>query len=131
MEGTYDVYCLNQKVGSVEVKEKGLFYVFHAKCKVDERGMYSLVMEHGDGQVNLGIMIPENELLTLRKQFPMKRAGKPPLSFYLKDRNYDDIIDILNPDVSFLMLHRLEEAYLEMHENQHRICFKKSRKKEK
>jgi hypothetical protein len=90
LTGTYPIIIGGENTGQVNISREGLFWVFEAKCAMQEELVRLSV--YGDGREGyLGVMSPEGEGLTLQKklsrtavaEFPSKiefagLKGQPP-----------------------------------------------------
>ena len=118
VSGTYDV-CLEGKViGWVKLATVGLYCVLESQCCWAGETMMHLSMAAGDFVEDMGLMIPIDGKLHLRKKIPLKRIEGKILSFSLRPRQSDAEIFIpVDPDLPFPFLHCLGDARLEFQDN--------------
>lgn len=69
MEGIFDVTRDGQAVGTVQVKQEGLYYRISCRCRVADTEIHRLYA----GSEKLGVLIPEKGELTLSTKVAAKR----------------------------------------------------------
>lgn len=119
MEGTYAV-CLNeQKVGTATLIRCGLYYEVTSRCAVSEKQMFHLLMELGNVVEDMGLLIPVNGALELKRRISVKRIGEGQPSFFLRNRSEASQHFVpVKPEEEFPYLHRLKDAAFIVHNGQ-------------
>lgn len=82
MDGCYEVTENGQTVGSVALKQEGLYVSVSCRCELLDHGIHRL---YADGE-KLGVLIPENGELKLKTRVPAKRL-KQGCRFTIGDNN--------------------------------------------
>lgn len=67
MEGKYPIMIDGEQCGSLAVEKEGLMTVFHARC--DDPGKMLKLSVYGDREGYLGLMMPRDGALELRKSY--------------------------------------------------------------
>ncbi len=78
MEGHFDVTLDGQNIGSAEVKREGLYFRVSCRCRMVDQEIHRLYA----GDERIGVLIPENGVLTLETRVAVKRL-KPGCAFTL------------------------------------------------
>ena len=111
----YAIYRKDKKIGNAAVETKGLYYHISCRCTGNSSGHLRLGVSCGDRKVNLGICIPENNVLKINTTVPIKRLGEGELHFYVLEECLQSTNWIeLKPNEEFPYLSRLEQARLEV-----------------
>ncbi len=111
MEGSYDVYFANQKVGRIQVRRQGLYYHYTCCCERFAESMYDVYW----GSQRLGLLMPKDNQLTLEGKLPVKKVEQGSASFLVKPKHAPMPGNFvpLCPQEPFAYLRNLENAYLE------------------
>lgn len=111
MEGTYGVFFEGENVGTITVIRSGLYYALTSQCRVPETKMLHLIMEIENCTHDLGLLIPVDGTMRIKKQIPIKRIGAGEPFFYLRERNASaDLFVCVREDEAFPHLHRLKDS---------------------
>ena len=111
MNGTYDVCLEAEKIGWVKLSTCGLYCVVECQCCWPGESMMHLVMLMQEGIEDLGLMIPEQGRLCLRKKMSLKKMPKEITGFELRERKQEtEEFFVIEPHHSFPYLHRLYKA---------------------
>ena len=120
MEGTYDVMLGTQKMGTVTVRGQGLYWQFSCRCPLSGEVMYHLTVQVGNSCEDLGILTPLDGQFGINTKLAMKRLeqGSPVFTLHAKRRGQSGLFVPVRPEEPFAYLHRLQEAYLFMQNQQ-------------
>lgn len=127
LEGTYDVRFGTKTVGNVTLTRQGLYELICCRCENLGSEMTDLWVQSGALETDLGLLIPDQGALVLKKKVPSKVIGEGCPSFYLKLRQeLTEEGERIDPEKPFLQLHRLPDAYLLVRGGEIRIGFRKN-----
>lgn len=104
-----------QAVGKVQVLRRGLYYVFHCRCRLSGEAPVRLLARCGERQEDLGVLVPMEGGFGLDTRRPAKRLGEGTVQFRLEakhDHAQPQFVPI-SPEEPFAYLQRLKDAYLE------------------
>ena len=129
MECTYDVFSGGQSVGTVQIRQQGLYDYFICRCSLTGEVIFRLVMQRGGQCYDLGILAPENGSFQLCTKVARKKLGVGEITFCLKPahKTYDSLLVDISPVEPFAYLWRLEEAYLAREKDVVHICFREKK----
>ena len=103
-----------QTVGKVQVREEGLYRVFHCRCKFPGEIISKAVLWVGDCLIHLGVLAPVGDGFGLDTRIPRKRIPEGEWRFevvpgrgVLAGRYIP-----IKPEEPFAYLARLKDAYL-------------------
>lgn len=124
MEKKYDVYFGNRLSGTVWVAQQGLYYRFRCRCQLSGDVICRLVVNCGDIQENLGVVVPVEGGFGLETKVPAKRFGKGNMTFSLvtKSERTAGKFAPIYPEEPFAYISRLKDAYLVRQNGQAGIC---------
>ena len=105
MEGNFEVTYRGQTVGTVEVKQEGLYCRLSCRCRMSDRAVHRL---YASGE-RIGVLIPDRGDLVLETRAVAKRL-KPGCNFTL-DQNTNTFIPI-RPGEAFPHLDKLRSGRL-------------------
>lgn len=132
MVGTYAVTLNGEKVGTVMLTRRGLYYEVTCKCRAAGDQMLQLFIEGNGVTENLGLLIPAAGGLELRKRIPVKRLGDSVPAFILRSRNANTTEFIpVSPDASFPGIHRLQDCVFAVRNGQPGVAFSSKNNGEK
>lgn len=77
-----DVLFDGEKVGTIEVNKKGLYYHFICKCRFAEQGKYRIVVSCGNKSVSLGLCVPKGKEFGFETSVPIKRFADGNMVFH-------------------------------------------------
>jgi len=83
MEKIYDVFSGGQRVGSVQLRKRGLYWQFDCHCKPVGKQVFRLEMKMGDQWKSLGIPVPEGECWCLSTRIPIRQMENSAEKFRL------------------------------------------------
>lgn len=115
----YLVMQAGDAVGRVNMKTRGLYYHIDCQCDISGEVMYDLVMQCGNGSVNLGILAPENGSFCLRRQIAVKKVGEGEIRFALKPRHekmHRNFVPVIEEE-PFAYIADLEQAVMARRED--------------
>ena len=101
----YSIFFNGFPVGTASVSENGLYYRIEAACRPDNNKMLRLKAYCADKVIDLGMLVPEDDLFTLCKDIPKKLIKDEDIRFYLQGNN-DQLIQARS-DEPFPYLHCL------------------------
>ena len=111
MEGTYPVSYRGEKVGTASLRRRGLYYEIDCRCRMAGGEMVQLILIDGKRMEDLGLLIPNNGSLELRKRIPTKQIGEVRPEFCLRCRTGEKAVFFaIDPQRPFPSLHRLTEC---------------------
>ena len=114
METFYSVTCSGIPCGKVSVRQQGLYYHIHCRCKVEREDVYRLILTSGDRQENLGILIPEGEAFVLSRKIPVKQFTEGEWFFRIvpKEIFVSGSFVPISPDEPFAYISQLKDSFL-------------------
>ena len=120
MEGIYDVYQADAKIGKMYVDRQGLYYRFRCRCSLTGKVIYRIVAKCGNISENLGILVPGEGDFILDTRLPAKRFPAGTFSFHALPRHsaLQDRFIPIHPQEPFSYLSRLKNARLEKRSGQ-------------
>lgn len=86
MDELYPVFYGDTQIGKVQVLHQGLYAVFQAHARLPEGEIYRLWAVWDGGELNLGVMTPEEEGFSLRTRRAAKHLGAENLRFAARGR---------------------------------------------
>lgn len=116
MEGNYEIYQGEQRVGTAEVSTEGLYYNFYCRCVLSGETMCRIIVTC-DGHIHsLGLPVPEGDAFVLRTRMPVKRLGQGQLQFRVipKHTQVGGHFIPISPEEPFRYLSRLENAVMQI-----------------
>lgn len=116
LEGSYDIYLGDRSVGKAEVVREGLYYRFRCRCQRDGDSVCRVYM----GEINLGVLIPDEEGYCLDAKIPVSRFKEAIPSFTLQPNKavLQGRFVSIKPEEPFGYIARLKEAHLSWHNGQ-------------
>ena len=75
MENCYEVYEGTSCVGKVQLLRQGLYYRLICRCSIQSDSIYRLYIHKSGVQENLGVLIPDEDGISLDRNIPVKRIG--------------------------------------------------------
>lgn len=130
MVGTYQVYFEGIPVGTVCLTKWGLYYELECHCQKISDEMMELVTNVKDDRKKLGLLLPSDEGLMLRKRIPAKDLGEGKGEFFLVPRNSPIFEQVpVDPQNPFPYLQKLPDAFLTCKDGQPMIGFKSKKSK--
>lgn len=116
MDGNYDIYQGEQKVGTVEVTAEGLYYGFACSCTLSGETMCRITVTCGGHTHSLGLPVPEGERFVLRTRMPAKRLGQgvPQFRVIPKYTQLGGQFVPISPEEPFRYLSRLKNAVMQI-----------------
>ena len=116
MEGIYDIYQGDEKIGKAEVRREGLYYRFLCYCNLSGEIMHRIVVTCGTKQENLGIPIPDRDCFYLSAKLPVSRFSEGEPTFQVIPKHpykTDGLWTSISPETPFAYIHKLQNAVLE------------------
>ena len=81
----YSIFFNGIPVGTASVRENGLYYRIEAACRPDNNRMLRLKAYCADKVIDLGFLVPEDDLFILCKDIPQKRMNDKYIRFYFNN----------------------------------------------
>ncbi len=79
---SFDVYYHGEVVGKVTLEKQGLYYRIQSRCvKMD--GVFRLTDRCQNGNVVIGVLVPDGATMVVTKRLPIKQLGDGQHSFEL------------------------------------------------
>ena len=115
MDGLYDIYRGQEKIGKAEVKQEGLYYRFRCVCDLSGEVIYRITVSCGESTENLGIPIPSGDSFYLEKKIPVSHFSGQGVIFRAMPRHpqVPDMWIPIKPEQPFEYIDRLENAVAE------------------
>jgi len=116
MEGKYEIYQGEQRVGTVQVSAEGLYYSFFCRCVLSGETMCRIIVTCCGQTHSLGLPVPEGDEFVLRTRMPAKRLGQGLLQFRVipKHTRVGGKFIPISPEEPFRYLARLENAVMQI-----------------
>lgn len=116
MDGNYDIYQGEHKVGIAEVTAEGLYYGFVCSCTLSGETMCRITVSCGGHTHSLGVPVPEGDAFVLRTRMPAKRLGQgvPQFRVIPKHTQVGGQFVPISPEEPFRYLSRLENAVIQL-----------------
>ena len=123
MKKEYDVMLVSEKIGSVRVREDGLYTHFSCRCKISGEVMFTLKMRHQGGELELGLLSPMDGCFGIEKRISTKQTGEGRWEFYLRPRHekMQHTFVPIRAEEPFAYLRRLEGAVMAVRDGQRGI----------
>ena len=83
----YSIFFNGFPVGTAALRENGLYYRIEAACRPDNNRMLRLKAYCADNVIDLGLLVPEDDLFVLCKDIPIKLIKSKDIRFHLQDRD--------------------------------------------
>ena len=114
MEGNYELRFGGQAIGKVQVIREGLYYRFLCRCRLKGEMVARVVVNCGDRQDSLGILVPMGDGFGLETRIPAKRLGfgKPEFTVTPNRGKLQGAFVPIKPEEPFSYIARLKNAYL-------------------
>lgn len=71
------ITCDGTRCGTASIERSGLYYEVSCVCKNMEERILRAYLDCGDAELCLGVLVPENGALCLRRKFPAARVLQP------------------------------------------------------
>lgn len=115
MDGLYDIFRGEDKIGKAEVKKEGLYYRFRCTCELTGEVMYRITVSCGDRTENLGIPAPSGDCFYLQKKLPVSHfsKGAPVFQAVPKHQTLTKMWVAVSPEAPFDYVSRLENAVMQ------------------
>ncbi len=119
MKACYEIYLNGQVVGLAERTREGLYDHFSCRCKISSGQIFRLRATCGEKTENLGVLVPDNGVFTLKTRIPTKKLGSGPIRIEaIAKENLEGKFIPLSPEEPFRYLKRLEDAFLQIRADQ-------------
>ncbi len=112
----YQIHMGNEVIGTAQITREGLYYSVVCLCKLPEKAMYRLMVSCEATQLDLGILLLEGDVYTLKTKLPCKRLGEGAPVFRVvthSDAEKRQFVPI-SSDIPFNHISRLERAQLQI-----------------
>lgn len=125
MDGSYDIFRGNEKIGKAQVTREGLYYRFRCVCSLTGEVVYRLIVTCAEKTENLGILLPDGDVFRLEKRIPASRFQTGKLIIKAVPGNLDraGFFAPVKPDEPFRYLASLQTARMEQRGDQIGIIF--------
>lgn len=112
----YDVLLNDRPVGSVSVKEEGLYICFDCVCSLPDAQIYKLVAQCANGTVEIGVCVPLGESFGISRKIPHKHLGDGAMRFFVIPNRKDsgESAVYIDPQKPCSCLHMLYNARLKV-----------------
>ena len=112
MEGNWIVLFNNETIGRCNVERRGLYCHISCRCGKVGDGICRLMLQCGDGVVDLGILVPMDGGFGLEKRLPAKNLpeGQPHFRVKAVDQRAEDNFVPVRAGEPFAYLSRLQTA---------------------
>ena len=77
----YNIYFLDEIVGTASVKKDGLYFLISCKCAFPKEGIYKIDIFSSRPTLHLGTCIPDGDVFTLQKRISAKSIADEDLRF--------------------------------------------------
>ena len=120
LEGRYDIFLGQERVGQAVVEQQGLYYCFDCRCKLSGTVICRINVSCNGHQEDLGIPVPTEGWFRLKKKVPVKRLGKGLFRFQVTPRHraWEKGFVPVYPEEPFAYLSKLQNAFMEVREGQ-------------
>ena len=119
MDGIYDIFRGEDKIGKAEVRREGLYYRFRCYCNLTGEVMYRIIVLCGGKTENLGIPVPEGDCFQLSTKLPVSRFSSDEPEFRAVPRHPRQGLWVsISPETPFEYITRLEHAVAEKRDGQ-------------
>ena len=110
----YEVYLGAEQIGTAQVEKQGLTYCIRCRCRLSGEVAYKVMVQCGEREVDLGILVPENGAFQLKSRVNVKQLGTGELSFHAVPRHVatDGMFVPVSADEPFKYLSRLQNAFM-------------------
>lgn len=114
VQESYPVMLGNEPIGTVQVRQSGLYVCFSCRCRLSGDQICTLELRRGAQREKLGVLVPEGSVFTLNTRLPAKRIGTEEASFHVVPKRAEmrGQFAPIYPDEPFAYLARLKDAYL-------------------
>lgn len=118
MEGIYDIYRGQDKIGKAQVSREGLYYRFQCCCDLTGQVIHRLIVACGEKTENLGIPVPDGDAFYLTTRLPVSHfpQGEPTFRAVPKHPQGQKLWVPIAPDTPFEYISRLENAVAQRRE---------------
>ena len=129
MDTCFAVYLRQNRVGTVTLEKWGLFYQLECFCEIPMKERCDLKLICGENEVNLGICVPYRNGFGLRTRVKAGMLQNSQIQFQLVPRSapQESSFYPVREDTPFDHLDKLENARLQIRENQIGIVFSDQR----
>ena len=119
MDGIYDIFRGEDKIGKAEVRREGLYYRFRCCCNLTGEVMYRIIVLCGGKTENLGIPVTEGDCFQLSTKLPVSRFSSDEPEFRAVPRHPRQGLWVsISPETPFEYITRLEHAVAEKRDGQ-------------
>ncbi len=122
----YKILLDKEQVGTAEVKEEGLYYLFVCICNIKQKGIHRICVEDGINKVDLGICVPYGNEFILQTRIPKKRFLRNTFSFSLISKQKNKMEVPVQSGMTFEKLEKLNTARLETTNGQQKLVIDES-----
>ncbi len=112
MEARYDVFMGDRRIGTLQLREAGLYYQLSCICSLEKKDMHELWCETAHGNEKLGVLIPDDIGCGIHTKIPRRRLGQGSIRFYVAPRTAPHSVSVepLDPHVPFCRIMDLATA---------------------
>ena len=126
MEGTWNVYLQDKVVGTCRMWREGLYCRVSCRCAGVGEDICRLVLENGEGVLDLGILVPVEGGFGLDRKLPARQLPPGDPRFFVRQSGHQRAEHFIpvRPDEPFEYLSRLTEARFAWRDGQAGIILK-------
>lgn len=111
MDGVYELFVNDNRVGQVTVKREGLYYRFFCRIPLKMGEKYRLFLCQNGKKFCLGLMVPEQNEFVISTKLPVKQfENTSEARFILMDKE-DSVYSPLDSNKPFANLNELKDGY--------------------
>ena len=119
MEGTYPVSLNGERIGAVVLQRQGLYYRLNCRCNGVHKDMMQLMIQAKNTVKDIGLLIPNGNMLEIRTTIPVKRIGDNTPTFFLHSRQGSTCqFYSVDPQTPFSHLAELDRAVFAIRNDQ-------------
>ena len=110
----YPVFLNKKCVGNAAVRQEGLYCRILCRCDIFADGFVRLYVSDGETTRNLGILVPDGESFVVDTRIRAMDMKKDNLSFWVSQREREEIFIPIDPHEEFTCLDKLRQARFEI-----------------
>lgn len=120
MEGTYDIFRGEEKIGKAKVRREGLYYHFWCNCRLTGQVIYRVHVTCGGKTESLGIPVPNGGTFCLEARLPVSRFQMGTPKFYAAPKHppLKGKWVPISPETPFAYIEKLRNSVMERRNGQ-------------
>ena len=127
MKQYYPIYHQKTVVGDASLIKEGMYWYINCCCKNVAKKKFKILLEQQSSTIDLGLCVPTDNTLYLRKRIPVKTIGQGSMKFILREIDADICYSIQIP---FHHISKIPFGFLKKESGQLWLCINEVKAKQ-